>query len=1169
MICSLPLIMVIGFLGLMFIVELCYGGKITTIKEYAIGYKNFTTATLVAIVLASTYGGGGLIRNVQEVYHQGLFWTLCSFVFSPLSFWLLSIVVLRMEPFMGNFSLAETIGQVYGKIPRIITVLCSMLSCISFLAIQIIVTTQVISLCMGDIHTEIIPMISALILSFYAIFSRTRSVKMVDIVQFIAFFLIIPCLVWLMFININKPFVDIIADLNSFKKFQVNQVFQWDKISIGILIYQCTYLIGRMTYPSTIQRVYMSSNVAQGRKVLLISSIVDFFIKGFILLVGVLAFASNPYLEKAAIWPIITMKFAPLFKGFLAISLLAMSMSTADACLNTCSVMVVHDMINTLRSKKMEDSHQLRLARLIVFLVGLLALLLTVKQKDLVKLFMLGNSCFVPIVTAPLLLAIYGFRSSSRTALIGIVTGAMVSFVLGKYLSGIDSAFLAMLANGIAMLLAHYGFLGKTQDSWVKPSLAYQQLKQAKKRRYYRFKQNIKSFCANVSNMPVNACRVVFLASYILMASWLQLFGQNMLAIYQSLKHQYLLYWPLFQCLVALSMIIYVIVSRTEPIAYNRYVWLFVLIFCLPIDALWHMAYDQNQHMALALSFSHFGMFFLLLPTYMAFVIFGLVVFTVLCVDFGGQSFLAILLGDMESFLPAVLLLVGLIYVQRKYIKKAKQVQLFATQQHEIKEQEIQRATMVRYLDMVTTEKYCEGDILTSFFDNIDAEQNYRQTLDARDRVVNFAAFFDERARLAQGYFHLNLQTISLYDLINRLETSLETTLNYLPSIYIEPSLKLSTVLTCDVTLITQALEDIVISLLDSNYKRPIQQQIIAIAFFATKLKLSASNLPHPQISPLKGSCSAIAIRLYNATTYPYALPTIQSSYDRSIEQKPMLDANAKNSSVIQVGDLEKRTIKFIMAAHCGYYLDCFTLEQKNAKTLGTQQSHESPMPQLVVLPKNSGLLQKDSLAYMSMAKRSVKDVKIMGDAVIGMLEFQHFMVKVVKLNQSVLSKILYLLKKAYGIRTHDCGQLFLQRAIGITQEVATFVPDHNIMYATLLYDVPCYTWVPMSYIKAHYDFDIAKCVEELLSMSDLRQDQKYKPFIAQNKLNLVCVKLVERWYDLKYAKGYKDKKQVVELAKEALEVDLPVARQFFSNVIGKNLARQLESVALQTLKLV
>ena len=1172
MISSLPLIMVMSFLIFTLIVGLYYSRKTTTLKEYAIGHKNFTTATLVATVLSTTLGGGTLINNIQEVHCEGLHWLILALVSTWLGLLTLSALSTRMTHFMKNLSMAETIGQVYGKLPRIITALSSMSCSITSLAIQVNVITQAISICIDGVNPTILAVIATLILIFYSTFGGIRAVTITDVLQCITFVLIIPCLAWLMFRKVNQPFTDVFLALSSFEKFQFSHVFQWNKQSIKMLFIGLTSFIGCIS-PPVVQRIYMSSNVIQARKIFLLSSIFKLFIKGIILLVGLFIFIGAPHLLKSDIVNYIVVDLSPVFKGLLAISLLAMAMSTADSYLNAYSVMVTHDIIGPLRNNKISSTLQLQLARVISFVVGILSMLLTFYQKDLLALILLGNKFFIPIVTAPLLLAIFGFRSSSRTALIGMATGLLTILIWNKYLSDIEGSVPAMLANGVAMLGAHYSLPRKSHEGWEKPDLEYLQLKQAKQRQYYRLKQQFKSFLVNLISKKRNltTTHVVLGALYILITSWMPLFNRNFI----NLNYLHLLYWPLVQSLVALSMLIYVITIKNYT-TNKRNVWLLILMFCLSTDAIWHMYYVQDQRIALALSFCHLGVLCLLLPMHL--VVSSLALLMTYVMTFRLHRFVILLIGHGEIFALGTFFITSLLYMQYIYLKKTKKAKFLISQKQTMQEQALQRANKVKYLDMLTTEAYSEADILTKisneqaqFFSSLKPEE-FKQSYvtDAMEKLIHFAEFFDERAKLAQGYLQLKLTKFNLYDLINQVETNLLTKLNYQPRLYVEPSMDLATPLIGDRNLLSQALEDIVIDLLDPNYIQSIQQQVVSIAFYNTQLQYKSSKIKAKSSNDIQKSYPSLAIRLYNNTTYPYSLPPIQTHYDETIAEQSINYPNSDQTpKKIKAEELSKHQIKSIIAAHYGYYIERFTLEHKDFQNFMAHQSHTSFMPKLVLLPQDSSVLRQDIVAHFPKDKRSAKEAKIMGDAIMELLEFQHFMVHVAKLNQAVLSSILYLIKKAYDVRQHDCGELLLKRAIAIAQEVATFTPDHNAIYAALLYEVPHYTGLPMSYIRAHYADPIANYVSELVAMSGISSPQKYKTAIEQNQTALICIKLTERWYDLIYAKGYKDKKKVKALAKESLAVDLPVARQFFSDVIGKNLAKQLEDAAKSALKLI
>lgn len=270
----------------------------------------------------------------------------------------------------------------------------------------------------------------------------------------------------------------------------------------------------------------------------------------------------------------------------------------------------------------------------------------------------------------------------------------------------------------------------------------------------------------------------------------------------------------------------------------------------------------------------------------------------------------------------------------------------------------------------------------------------------------------------------------------------------------------------------------------------------------------------------------------------------------------------------MKASDLDKKQVRSIISAHYGYYLDRFSQEDhEDFKTFIAHQFHRSSFPKLIVISQNSVLLQKDIIRQMPVFKRSKEDAKIMGDIVMAMMDFQSFMVDKVQLNQSILSNILYLLKKAYDINKHESGQFLLLRSIAIAKEVTQLTKDHTMIYASLLYDLPYYSWVPLSYIRANYDIVIASLVEELFAIKSGQRQEKYQQAIAHNHLDIVGIKLVERCYDLEHTDGYQDRNYIKTLAQETLEIDVPVAKQYFVDIMGEDFVQKLESLALRILE--
>ena len=82
------------------------------------------------------------------------------------------------------------------------------------------------------------------------------------------------------------------------------------------------------------------------------------------------------------------------------------------------------------------------MAKLVSLLIGVISILLAISTTDILSLLLIANNFYIPIVTVPLLLAILGFRSSSKSVLIGMGAGLMAVILWRKFAmdaTGIDS----------------------------------------------------------------------------------------------------------------------------------------------------------------------------------------------------------------------------------------------------------------------------------------------------------------------------------------------------------------------------------------------------------------------------------------------------------------------------------------------------------------------------------------------------------------------------------------------------------------------------------------------------------------------------------------------------------------------------------------------------------
>lgn len=469
--------MVLAFLVLtlvigLYVSSLCVRKKENTFIQYALGNKQFHTNTLVVTVLATVFGGGIMMRSIPNVYNVGMHYIIFLFAWS-ISLGLISLLVLRMGPFMGHLSLAETIGSVYGKCPRAIAALLGICFSIGLVSIQINVMSSAIVMCIDSIDPRIVTVPATLILIAYAILGGVRAITITDALQCATFAVVIPLLTNFFFVKTDKSFLEIILFLRKQENFQFSNLIQFDKKLFKLVLHSLGYFL--VLNPSAVQRVYMSSSPIQAYKVFKRVTIFSLIICACIISVGLLIFVGDPTLPVTGIWSYILDDMPAVYKGCVVISLLAMTMSTADSSLHTAAIMVSHDMVETIRGvKKAPYTHQLRLAKLTVLVVGLLAMIITVYYPNLFALskfvFSYLTSCFIVTVTPPFILAVFGFRGSTHTALVGMTIGILVGLAWETYLEpklGINNRIIAIISNGLAMMATHYLLPQPPGKGWI------------------------------------------------------------------------------------------------------------------------------------------------------------------------------------------------------------------------------------------------------------------------------------------------------------------------------------------------------------------------------------------------------------------------------------------------------------------------------------------------------------------------------------------------------------------------------------------------------------------------------------------------------------------------------------------------------------------------------
>ncbi|PCJ23558.1 MAG: hypothetical protein COA94_08220, partial [Rickettsiales bacterium] len=324
---------VIGFLVLTLAVGMGHGKSVKTIKDYALGGRNFSTAALTATIVATWASGSGFFILMSKTYSDGLVYMFASFGIGISFFIVAFLLVPRMGEFLGSVSIAEAMGNLYGKKVRVITAIAGTIGAAGSIAGQFKVFGNMFSYFL-HIPDYIAVITAGFIATLYSAFGGIRAVTFTDILQSVAFGVIIPMvgfIVWGEFFNEGLSF----SQAASNSKFNLDILFDSGNPELlGMVVMFCYFCIPTVSAPA-FQRIAIGRNVEQVKKAFLIAGAFLIFIKIIIAWIPFLVYSMNPSLESGQLVSYIVDTYSyPGLRGFIIVAIIALSMSTADSRIN-------------------------------------------------------------------------------------------------------------------------------------------------------------------------------------------------------------------------------------------------------------------------------------------------------------------------------------------------------------------------------------------------------------------------------------------------------------------------------------------------------------------------------------------------------------------------------------------------------------------------------------------------------------------------------------------------------------------------------------------------------------------------------------------------------------------------------------------------------------------
>ncbi|CAF2235291.1 unnamed protein product [Rotaria magnacalcarata] len=561
------------------------GLGIKNIKGYALGGRNFATSTIVATIAATWIGGSNFSITIAETHKQGIFFLACSLA-EAVSFWLIAYFYApRMGEFLGKLSVADAMHDIYqSRYVRGIIAIFSTVPAVGRVAMQFLVLQAILNLWLG-----------------------IKAVTFTDLIQFFTFGVVIPMVAFLVWKSFSDNEV-IISTVMADPLFHYNTISDGEKQGIMDTLYLCLFLMIPLLDPAIFQRISMSKNTSQVSRSFLIAIFFILFCDALVhTVIGVLFRADHNIVDLNAdnvIQYVMDHYLHYGFKGIFVVGIMSMVMSTADSYINSSAVLLSYDFPKAL-GIEINEKKQLQLARFCSLFVGMLALSVSLFAENLLALLLSVYSFYMPIVTVPFTLAIFGFRTISRALLISMAVGfvTVVYFELFSDEYHIISGIPGTLVSLIFLIGSHY--ILREKGGWVgiKDQEQFDAVMLEKKQRrncFVRFVKNFSlvKFCQN--NTPNEERIFVYFGLFCIVAIF-----SNAYSLPRYLQEQYSsILDPIYYSVLILSttFIIYPLWSKNfKNKVFISILWNIAIFYNLAFSSTFIVIISQFDQMQLTI----------------------------------------------------------------------------------------------------------------------------------------------------------------------------------------------------------------------------------------------------------------------------------------------------------------------------------------------------------------------------------------------------------------------------------------------------------------------------------------------------------------------------------------------------------------------------------------
>jgi SSS family solute:Na+ symporter len=431
------------------------GFHIKTIKEYAIGNKPIPITLIISTIIVTWIDGGSTFEPAANSFKYGVIGLYPQLGIVVYLYIISKFLAPRMKPFFNMISVGEVMESIYGPWAGFLTAIAAVVRCCGAVGIQIFVMSDLLEYLLPDNRFECL-LLSTFTVFLYTAFGGIKSIAIADCLQALIIFFIIPIVIFygLAVIDASEGFMSYLS--HKTLRLSYNKEL-WVNYSILFIYFSIPSLI-----PTVIQQMLIAKDTVTISFCFSIAAGIISLYFIMITIVGNIAYEIDPNIKPkyTLIYLVDILPSILILKGIAICALMSIMMSTANSHLNVASVSLINDIFKKLWPH-LEEYKLLFILRLSTVFLGIFTFSIAYSFESIIDILIFIEAFWRPTVSFPLILGLFGFRSTTKAFILSSIAGIVIFALINKFpqfnnMNGICAILCGSMANGFTLLIIHY-----------------------------------------------------------------------------------------------------------------------------------------------------------------------------------------------------------------------------------------------------------------------------------------------------------------------------------------------------------------------------------------------------------------------------------------------------------------------------------------------------------------------------------------------------------------------------------------------------------------------------------------------------------------------------------------------------------------------------------------